>query len=529
MKAPTAHGRLKLLASLAPRARRVVQFIEKHLRIPEGRDAGKPVVLRAWQIEEIQKIYGNPAGTRRAILSFGRKNGKTAFAAMLLLVHLVGPEAVQNGQLYSAARSREQAAVLFRLAAAMVRMSPACAVEVVVVESKKEMRCIALGTVYRALSRDAPTALGLSPVFIVHDELGQVKGPRDPLYEALETATGAQQDPLSIVISTQAPTDADLLSVLIDDGLKGTDPRVVVSLYTAPEEMDPFEEEAIKAANPAYGDFQNPVETMAMAQDAKRMPARENEYRNLILNQRVDASTPFISKGVWASCNAPVAAFGDAPVFGGLDLSEVNDLTAMVLKAHIGGVWHVRPYFWLPEEGLAERSRKDRVPYDIWAAQGLIETCPGRSVSYDWVAARVVDILAPLNVQGVAFDRYNWRHFKPCLERQGAPRSYFDGDETALFKGFGQGMVSMSPALRTLEARLLNGEIAHGGHPVLTMCMANAVVTKDAAGNRKLDKAKSSGRIDGAVSLAMAAGISGEYRANAPSASYLETSDLLVL
>lgn len=525
----TAHKRMKLLASLAPRALRVVQFIEKHLRVPEGKDAGKPVVLRDWQIREIDKIYGNRHGTRRAILSFGRKNGKTAIAAMLLLVHLVGPEARRNGQLYSAARSREQAAVLFRLAAAMVRMSPAIAVEVSIIESKKEMRVAALGTLYRALSKEATTAYGFSPVFVVHDELGQVKGPRDELYEALETATGAQEAPLSLVISTQAPTDGDLLSILIDDALKGSDPRVVVSLYTAPEDLDPFSEEAARAANPAFGDFQNPVETMAMAEDARRMPARENEFRNLILNQRVDASTPFISKGVWTACNAPVADIVDAPVFGGLDLSEVNDLTAMVLTFPVDGVWHVRPFFWLPAEGLAERSRKDRVPYDVWASQGYIETCPGRSVSYDWVAARVVDVLRPLNVQRMAFDRWNWRHFQPCLERAGAPASWLSEEDDAVFARFGQGGVSMSPALRTLESRLLNGEIAHGGHPVLTMCMANAVVTKDPAGNRKLDKAKSSGRIDGAVSLAMAAGVSGEYRENAPSSSYLKSAPLMVL
>ena len=537
-KMQTAKERKALLASLAPRARRVVAFIETHLCVPEGRDAGKPVVLRNWQIAEIQKIYGNPHGTRRAILSFGRKNGKTALAAMLLLVHLCGPEARPNGQLYSAARSREQAAVLFRLAGQMVRRSPAIAPEVVVVDSKKEMRCFQLGTVYRALSRDAPTALGLSPAFIVHDELGQVKGPRDPLYEALETATGAQSDPLSLVISTQAPTDADLLSVLIDDALKGTDPRVVVSLYTAPEDLDPFGEEAVRAANPAFGDFQNPVETMAMAEDARRMPARENEFRNLILNQRVDASTPFISRGLWRSCTMSgvwrggqpsVADFGDAPVFGGLDLSEVNDLTCLVLKAPIGGVWHTRPFFWLPEEGIVERSRKDRVPYDVWASQGLIELCPGRSVSYDWVATRLVEILRPLNVQRVAFDRWNWRHFRPCLERAGAPASWLSEEDDALFARFGQGMVSMSPALRTLESRILDGDLAHTGHPVLTMCMANAVVTKDPSGNRKLDKAKAAGRIDGAVSLAMASGVSGEYRENAPSPSYLKSAPLMVL
>lgn len=529
MARTTAHKRLAMLRALSPRARKVVQFIETHLRVPEGTLAGTPVVLRPWQLDEIEKIYGNPAGTRRAILSFGRKNGKTALAAMLLLVHLCGPEFRQNGQLYSAARTREQASVLFRLAAAMVRQSPALIGEVVVVESQKKMKCPALGTVYTALSKDAPSALGLSPVFIVHDELGQVKGPRDSLYEALETATGAQANPLSLIISTQAPTDADLLSVLIDDALKGADPRVVVSLYTAGDDLDPFSEEAARAANPAFGDFQNAEETMAMAADAQRMPARENEFRNLILNQRVEASTPFISRGLWESCLGEVPDFGDAPVFGGLDLSEVNDLTAMVLTAWIEGKWRVRPYFWLPAEGLKERSRVDRIPYDVWAAQGHIELCPGRSVNYEWVAQRVIDILEPLNLQRMAFDRYNWRHFRPLLERAEAPTAWTKDGDDAIFQGFGQGTVSMSPALRTLESLVLDGKLVHDGNPAMTMCMGNAIVIEDSTRNRKLGKSAAKKRIDGAVSLTMAAGVSGEYRENAPSPSYLETDDLMVL
>ena len=123
-------------------------------------------------------------------------------------------------------------------------------------------------------------------MLLIHDELGQVRGPRSPLYEALETATGAQESPLSIVISTQAPTDADLLSVLIDDAQGGHDPHTVLSLHTAPAELDPFDEATIRLANPAFGTFLNAREVLAMAQDAKRMPAREAEYRNLILNQR---------------------------------------------------------------------------------------------------------------------------------------------------------------------------------------------------------------------------------------------------
>jgi phage terminase large subunit-like protein len=485
----------------ASRAAKVIYWIEKYCRIPEGRDVGKPVKLRKWQREEINRIYDNPHGTRRAILSFGRKNGKTAFAAFLLLVHLCGPEARPNSQLYSAAQSREQAAILFSLAAKIVRMSPDLNAVVVVRDTAKQLYCPELGTLYRALSAEASTAYGLSPVFIVHDELGQVKGPRSELYEALETATGAQEAPLSIVISTQAPTDADLLSVLIDDAKTGQDKRVVLSIYTADPDADPFDAETIKQANPAFGDFQNAEEVLAMAEDARRMPSREAEYRNLVLNQRVEMSNPFVSRAVWEACNGPVMDF-DGPVYAGLDLSETSDLTALVLVSMVGGVWHVKPTFWLPGEGLRERSRQDRVPYDLWHDQGFLETTPGRSIEYEWVAARLRDYFDEYDIRAVAFDRWNWRHFKPWLEKTG-----FAPDEVERFKEFGQGFQSMSPALRDLETTILNGKLRHGGHPVLNMCAANAVVQADPAGNRKLSKAKSRGRIDGMVALTMAMGV----------------------
>lgn len=493
------------------RAERNIAWIETHCRIPEGRDVGKPVRLREWQKEELRRIYDNPHGTRRAILSFGRKNGKTALSAFILLLHLCGPEARPNSQLYSAAQSREQAAILFALAAKIVRMSPDLSAYVTVRDTAKQLACQELGALYRALSAEASTAYGLSPVLIVHDELGQVKGPRSELYEALETATGAQENPLSIVISTQAPTDADLLSVLIDDALKGEDPRVVVSLHTAPMDADPFGEEAIRAANPAFGDFQNPVETLAMAEDARRMPSREAEYRNLILNQRVEMSAPFISRSVWQECAVPVVPdFGGLPVYAGLDLSEVSDLTAFVAVAPVDGVWHVRPTFWLPGVGLADKARADRVPYDLWHRQGWLQASPGPTVDYEFVAAFLWDFCQANDVRKIAFDRWNWRHLKPWLLKAGFSDEQL-ADEGALFEPMGQGFQSMSPALRDLESAILNRRIAHGGHPVLTMCAANATVQADPAGNRKLSKMKSHGRIDGMVALAMAMSVAGTW------------------
>ena len=500
-------------SSASGRADRNIAWVEAYCRIPEGRDVGKPARLREWQREELRRIYDNPHGTRRAILSFGRKNAKTTLAAFLLLLHLVGPESRPNSQLFSAAQSRDQAAVLFALAAKIVRQSPELNAAIGIRDTAKQLYCEERGTLYRALSADASTAYGLSPVLVVHDELGQVKGPTSELYDALETATGAQDEPLSIVISTQAPTEGDLLSILIDDALAGADPKTVVSLHTAPMELDPFGDEAIRAANPAFGDFLNADRVREMAESARRMPSREAQYRNLVLNQRVDQSAPFISRSVWQACSGPVVpSFEGLPVFAGLDLSSVSDLTAFVAMAPVEDVWHVRPTFWLPEDGLREKARTDRVPYDLWQRDGWLSTTPGPSIDYRFVAAFLWRFCAENDVRKVAFDRWGWRHLKPLLADAGFSDDQLEGDG-ALFEPFGQGFQSFSPALLSLEAKLLTGKVAHGGHPVLTMCAANATVKSDPAGNRKLDKMKSHGRIDGMVALGMADAMAGTYEA----------------
>jgi phage terminase large subunit-like protein len=482
---------------------RNVAWVQRHCRIPEGENIGKPLKLAPFMRDDFIAIYDNPHGTRRAIISRGRKNAKTTEAAVILLLHLAGPEAKPNSQLYSDAQSRDQAAILFSVAAKIVRMSPTLSKFVGIRDSGKQIYCEELGTLYRALSADAPTAHGLSPALIVHDELGQVRGPRSELYEALETATGAQEEPLSIIISTQAPTDADLLSILIEDAKAGHDRRTVLRFHTAPPELDPFSKEAIEAANPAFNIFMNKREVLAMAEDARRMPARQSEYENLVLNRRVESASPFISRELWKSCGAPVKPFPkDLPLYGGLDLSEVNDLTAFVLIGKIDNVWHVRPTFWLPGDGLAERARKDRAPYDFWQQQGHLLAAPGKSVDYEFVAHWMRGQFDQYNIRTIAFDRWNMKHLKPWLLKAGFSEKFIEDH----FREFGQGTQSMSPALRELEADILNTRLAHGGHPVLSMCAANAVVDGKDSANRKLSKSRSAGRIDGMVALAMAKG-----------------------
>jgi phage terminase large subunit-like protein len=307
-----------------------------------------------------------------------------------------------------------------------------------------------------------------------------------------------------VIISTQAPTDADLLSVLIEDAKKGEDKKVKLALFAADPEADPFAVETIKQANPAFGDFQNADEVLAMAEDARRMPSRESEYRNLILNQRVDRNSPFIAKTVWQANGGAVAAdWGKAEVYSGLDLAAVNDLTAHVPIAAIDGVWETKPQFWLPGEGLREKARTDRAPYDVWAEEGFLRTTPGRAIEYEYIAQQLYEFERTHNWKACAFDRWGMKYLRPWLVKAGFSERRID----ELFVEFGQGFQSMSPALRDTEAVLLEGKLRHGNHPVLTMCMANAVVSTDPAGGRKLNKAKAAGRIDGAVALVMAFGV----------------------
>lgn len=467
-------------------------------RIPDGKLVGQKVRLTSTQKAWIIQIYDTP--TRMFILSMARKNAKTAFASFLLLLHLCGPEARPNSQLYSAAQSREQAAILYGYASKVVRMSPQLSEYVLPKESAKTLVCPELGTVYRALSADASTAYGLSPVFSVHDELGQVKGPRSQLYEAIETASAAHEQPLSIVISTQAPTDADLLSMLIDDAATGADPRIKVALHTAALSLDPFSDEAIRAANPHFDVFMNQEEVRKQASDAKRLPSMEAGYRNLILNQRVEARSPFINRTIWGENGEQPIDLAGEEVWGGLDLSSVSDLTALVLVGKDGSV---QPTFWLPREGIEEKSRTDRVPYDLWAKGGHLNLTPGRAIEYEYVAEYLRGVFDRCKVQALAFDRYNMRYLKPWLEKAG-----FTPADLEKFVEFGQGFASMSPALRELEARLLGKKLKHGNQPLLTMCAANAVsVDGPTTGTRKFGKSTDTRRIDGMVSLAMAIGV----------------------
>lgn len=479
----------------------VKAFIHKFCKVPDGKHIGKPIKLSKFQTDFIDDVYSENRRTRRAILSIARKNGKTALMACLIIVHLVCKGvAKQNSQIVSGAMSRDQAALVFDLACKMITQDETLSKLIRIIPSKKMLVSLNMNVTFTALAADGKTAQGLSPVFALIDEAGQVVGARSDFISAIETSQGAHDDPLLMYISTQAANDSDYLSIIIDDARESKDPRIVCHVYEADKDCDLLDESQWKKANPAIGTFRSLDDVAEQAKQANRMPSAEASFRNLILNQRVSVHSPFISRSTWMECAGELPPMSDCEImFGGLDLSARLDLTAFCLVGLYDGKWYIYNFAWTPEEGLLDRAKKDRAQYDVWVNQGHIRTTPSAFVDYSHVAMDIANIIAGCNVRAIAFDAWRWDVMKKEIDEIGL--------DVELVK-WSQGLKSMAPALDTLEGRLLNGDTVHGDNPVLNMCARNSVVYRSPTGERLLDKAKTSGRIDCMQALAMATGIS---------------------
>ena len=496
------------------RVERVIAFLED-LPVTAGKKAGTPMKGRDWQRSFLESVYAEDSEgnrpVRTAVLSMARKNGKTGLAAGLALCHLLGPEAEPRGECYAAANDRFQAGKMFAEMVAIIGQHPELEARCNIIRFRKEIEVLdgkGAGSIFAALSSDAATKLGLSPSFTVVDELGYA--PKRDLYDALDSAMGARDNPLLIAISTQAPDDNHVFSTLIDYGLKVNageivDPSFHLTLFTAPESDDPMARETWLKANPALGDFRSEEDVARQAAQADRIPSKMQDFRNKILNQRVAAHVRFIAKAEWDACNGAVDLSGlkGRKCFGALDLSAARDLTAWVLVFPADdGTFDVLPRFFLPENGIADKSEADRVPYDVWAKQGLITLLPGATIDPGFVAEAMAEDAARFDIQAVAYDRWRIEDLKRELTAIGTEMNLVP---------HGQGFRDMSPAVDVLERAVAEGKLRHGGNPVMQMCAANAVVTKDPAGGRKLDKAKAAGRIDGLVALAMALNQAGRH------------------
>lgn len=483
------------------RVERVIAFLEA-LPITSGAHAGRQFKVRPWQRKDLAAIYGETDGQRlirTAVISLARKNGKTDLAARLALCHLAGPEAEPRGEVYSAANDKAQAGRTFKEMVAIVEQVPWLAKRISVRRHNKEMEDIGgTGSTFAALSSDVATKHGLSPSFVVYDELGQA--PNRDLYDALNTAMGARAEPLMVVISTQAASDLAPLSTLIDYGLKVQagdieDPSFHLTFYTAPDDLDPWDPATWALANPALGDFRSLEDVQRMAAQAQTMPASESAFRNLILNQRVSAADFFMNPAIWKSCGGDLQPLKGRPCWAGLDLGGARDLTALVMVfRQDDGTYDAVPIVWVPGD-LKQREHEERAPYPLWHKQGLLRSTGEKTTNPAQIARDVAELAGQYGIQQIAFDRWKIDDLKRELDAIGC--------EVELVP-HGQGFKDFSPAVDLVERVIAEGIIRHANHPLLTMCASNAVVVRDPAGGKKLDKSKSRGRIDAIVALAMA-------------------------
>lgn len=486
----------------------MIQFLES-LPITKGILAGEQMRLLAGQREFIEQVYGGSGSVSIGVKSEPRGNGKTGLVAGLAMCHLLGPESEPRGEIYSAAIDRQQAGIIFAELEALIYACQDFLAVANIQRWHKKIEIIdgpATGSIYEALSADARRGHGLSPSLWIYDELAQAKD--GELLGNLRTAMGKRERSLGLVISTQAPDDEHPLSQLIDSGLSGEDPSVVVQLLAADPQAPPFDEATIRSVNPALGKFLDERIVFAQAAQARRLTMWEGKYRNLRLNQRVeaDADQRLALASDWRACERIIDLDGLAgrPCFGGLDLSQKQDLTAFLLAfPDDDGGFDVVPFFWTPEGELSNRPTGEEERFRQWIRSGHLEAIPGPLINLAIVAERIAGLAQRFDIRTIAYD--DWQLKEPSLQL----------DLDVPWEKFGQGHSrSMAASIRFTNECIRMGRLRHNGNPALTGSVLSACVIPDTSGNPKLDKKRARTgmtRIDGAVALVMALGTASSY------------------
>jgi phage terminase large subunit-like protein len=490
---------------------KMVKFIET-LRQPTGDGVGAPMKLMQFQKEMISEVYGNlnPEGNRivnEAVLSIGRKNGKSSLCSAIVLCHFFLPElSITNQEILLLAWTREQAGALFKSIAEFIKLDEELIHDFSISDSRKTIKHIISGGECRIESAEAASLHGRNPSLVLIDEIGNFSAEKArEIYSVVTTGFGARKEALVWLLSTQAPTDNHIFSEKVDyvkmvNRGEIVDPRIKGFIYEIPEELDVYQESNWVLANPAIDVIRSREEMRKKADEAKRLPAQEAFFRQLFCNQRVDSFTPFITKGLWERNNFHVelSKLEGRVCYAGLDLSAKTDLTAMVLvfPSETEPIkFDVVSYFWKPNDTLRDHSLRDRVPYETWHKQGYLSTTPGNSISYDFVAKEIYNVSQKYQLKGIHYDRWAINNVKMALEAIGCPVPLFE---------CGQGFKDMGQVVNCMEELILDGKLRAGKNPLLTWNIANSVCVVDPAGSRKFDKAKSFGRIDGTVALGMA-------------------------
>ena len=488
----------------------------------KGPFAGQTFHLRKWQERIVRALFEvDPAtGLRRkrmALLMLPRKNGKSELAAALAIDGLLFDGEI-GAEVYSAAADKEQASLVFNVAAQMIRNDPELLEACEIVDSQKRIIHRASGSFYRAISAEAYSKHGFNCSRLVYDELASA--PSRELFDVLSTSTGGRAQPLIIAISTAGYDRHSILFELYSHGRKvledpALDPAFLPVIYEAPAEADWTSEKVWRACNPALGDFRSLEEMRIACARAQEIPAQENTFRRLYLNQWTEQAARWITMTAWDACAGPPvdpASLKGRPCYVGLDLSSTTDLTAAVAVFPEGAgaeAFDVVPAFFVPAERIAARVARDRVPYDQWAREGLITATPGPVVDYEYVRRQLLEWDDRYDWRIVAYDPWNATDLIGRLEKQ-------DGLTCVKVR---QGFPSLTAPTKSLEGAILSKRIRHDGHAVLRWNMSNAAVDMDAAGNVKLSKERSTERIDGAYALVMAIDAM-ERHAPAPKPTY---------
>ena len=487
-------------------AERATSFFPRFLVHVKGEWAGQPFELDEWQREQIiRPLFGwkRADGTRRyrtVYIEVPRKNGKSLTGAGIALILLFADHEM-GGEVYSAAADRDQAAIVFDLAKQMVLASPELSAI-----SEIYRRSIVVprtGSAYHVLSADANTKHGKNASGVLFDELHAQ--PNRELWDVLNTSTGARRQPVTVAITTAGYDRTSICFEVHDYACKVRDGIIedatfLPVIYGAKEDADWHDPKVWKQVNPGLGVSVKLDYIEQQAKKAIETPTYQNTFRRLHLNQWTQQNTRFIDLDVWNAGNRPVdpAALEKHACFAGLDLSSTTDISAFVLlfpPAEDGGEYTVLPHFWVPEENIDKRSKKDRVPYDVWVRDGFIEATPGNVIDYDTIRRRINELNRRYHIYELALDRWNATQISTQLESDGFT-----------VVPYGQGYRDMSAPTKNLEALLMAKRVRHGGNPVLRWMADNVSVKQDPAGNLKPDKAKSTGRIDGIVGLVMALG-----------------------
>ena len=468
------------------------------LRHVKGRWGGQPFVLLPWQEHEIiRPFFGyldkqtRKRRYRRAFIAVAKKNGKTAMCAGLALWGLF-MENEPGAEVYSAAADIPQASLVFQSAAPMVRAEPDLNAWSKVLDTQKRIVFPQLNAFYQVLSAEVESKHGLSPSFVIFDELHAQ--PNRHLWDVLTQGAFAAREQPALFTITTAGYDRNSICFEeweyarhVRDGII-EDPALLPVIYEVEEDDDWEDEETWRKANPSLGVTIKIEDMRAEYRKAKELPANENSFRRLRLNQWVSQETRFIPMSAWDACSADPLPFLNRAWYGGLDLSQTTDLTAWARVAFDDdGFLDIDVHGFLPAENIIDRENRDRVPYREWERQGFITLTPGNVIDYDVVRNMVdEDAYSDGKPVEIGFDRYCARQF--CeIELPGM------GFETF---GVPQGPTSLNDPTRKLLELVLSGKVRHGGNPLLRWTAENVTVTQDSNGNIKPDKAKSTQRID---------------------------------